>query len=132
MSMWPGRRYEGPTSLSRQTKTLAVGAVLSGAVLVGVSVNTRRLDHRISQLQTACQEESEKERKKPELKGQFELLCDPTLLASSKGPNSPGVQGDLARAQRQRTRSRGWLGLLTIVVGSLPFAWYFLLPRIRN
>src|SRR5262249_1624459 len=114
---------------------IGAGVALGGLMLLGVSLNTWRVDRHITQLQTACQEENKKQRAKPEFKDlDFQLICDATAL----DPETPGVQGALARAQKQRSQWVGWhdwlisAAVFIMVAGSLPFAWYFLLRRIRE
>jgi hypothetical protein len=106
---------------------------------VGISRASFYRRHRVTQLQTACRDESKRISEKPEYKVLgFKLICDATELAASKDADPPGAQGELARAQRQRLHWEALgerltqAGILTIVVGSLPVAWYFLLRRIRE
>jgi hypothetical protein len=119
----------------------AIGAVLGGLVLGVALLNARRLDRRVSGFHDACEHEAKSSQNAEAMfvrKLGGSLVCDPFDLASSKDSDPPGVQGELARAQRQQTRWQEWqtwlipAGLIILVVSGLPWSWYFLLRRIRE
>jgi hypothetical protein len=133
---------------------LVVGVLLGSSVLGAALLNTWRLNRRVEQARAACREESHRQAQKPEWKDlKFELICDPDqpgfeTVVEPDRPNAadiassdkdlPGVQGELARAERQRDSWEGWhlwlaiAAVVTIGVSCVPWAWYFLLARVRE
>jgi hypothetical protein len=95
--------------------------------------NVWRIERKVAQIHAACV----KKGKAPDEFSKLgaELLCDPKELARSTDNDPPGVQGELARAQRQLFRWQEWptrVGLLIALLCAIPWAWYFVLDRIRE
>lgn len=119
-----------------QSRALLAGLVLGGLVLVGLSVKTRQLEGRVNALRLACVEDV-----KTSWFGQqgvdAETFCDPLQLAGANH-DAPGIQGELAGAQRAAIQWSGpraaWMGVaILIIIGSaLPWLWHFFLRRIRE
>jgi len=125
--------------LDKPTKVLIAG-IFSGALVYGFGqMNTRRLEHRVQELQRACVAESQAEAKEQgtlsALKSFFvgKSLCDPVELA--KSGDYAGIQGQLAAAELDRLRWTRWplSACIAIQVACcLPWLWYFFLRRIRE
>ena len=114
------------------TKALVAGVLVGALVFATGSANTCRLERRGSELKVTCIEDG-KTSDLAKLGG--ELICDPIELARSTGDDPPGVQGNLARAQRQLLTWQQWpipIAFLVVVAFGLPWAWCFLLRRIRE
>jgi hypothetical protein len=119
---------------------ILIGGIFAGALVYGLGeMNTFRLERRVQELQRACVAETEAEAKK---QGTLSALtsifsgkttCDPVELARSDG--YPGIQGQLAAAERDVLRWANWpqiSGIAISLLCSLPWLWYFFLRRIRE
>jgi hypothetical protein len=125
--------------LDKPAKIL-IGGIIAGALIYGLGeMNTLRLERRVQELQRACVAETEAEAKKQgalsALAGIFtgKMTCDPLELARSN--SYPGIQGQLAAAQRDVLRWASWpqiSGIAIPLMCSLPWLWYFSLRRIRE
>lgn len=156
--IWMGRAGTGPTN-SRQIRTgrlqafeekrclnldksakILIGGIFAGALIYGLGeMNTLRLERRVQELQRACVAETEAEAKKQgalsALANIFsgKMICDPVDLARSD--SYPGIQGQLAAAERDVLRWANWpqiSGIAVPLLCSLPWLWYFFLRRIRE
>jgi len=107
---------------------ILIGGIFAGALISGLGeMNTFRLERRVQQLRQACVAEKEAEAKK---QGTLSALtsiflgkatCDPVELARSDG--YPGIQGQLAAAERDVLRWANWpqiAGIAIPLVCSLP------------
>jgi hypothetical protein len=125
--------------LDKSAKILISG-IFVGALIYGLGeMNTFRLERKVQELQRACVAETEAEAKK---QGTLSALasvfsgkatCDPVELARSNG--YPGIQGQLAAAERDVLRWANWPQISAIAIPfvcSLPWLWYFFLRRIRE
>jgi hypothetical protein len=125
--------------LDKPAKIL-IGGIFAGALIYGFGeVNTLRLERRVHELQRACVAETEAEAKKQgawsALANIFsaKMTCDPVDLARSD--SYPGIQGQLATAERDVLRWASWSqisGIAIALMCSLPWLWYFFLRRIRE
>ena len=119
---------------------ILIGGILAGALVYGLGeMNTFLLERRVQELQRACVAETEAAAKK---QGTLSALtsifsgkatCDPVELARSDG--YPGIQGQLAAAERDVLRWANWpqiSGIAIPLLCSLPWLWYFFLRRIRE
>ena len=119
---------------------ILIGGIIAGALTFGLGeMNTLRLERRVQELQRACFAETEAEAKKQgalsALASIFsgKMTCDPVELARSE--SYPGIQGQLAAAERDVLRWANWPRISAIaipLVCSLPWLWYFFLRRIRE
>jgi hypothetical protein len=125
--------------LDKSAKIL-IGGIIAGALVYGLGeMNTFRLERRVQELERACVAETEAEAKKhgtlSALTSIFsgKATCDPVELARSDG--YPGIQGQLAAAERDVLRWANWpqiSGIAIPLLCSLPWLWYFFLRRIRE
>jgi hypothetical protein len=125
--------------LDKPAKIL-IGGIIAGALIYGLGeMNTLRLERRVQELRRACVAETEAEAKKQgafsALAGIFtgKMTCDPLELARSD--SYPGIQGQLAAAERHVLRGASWpqiSGIAIPLTCSLPWLWYFFLRRIRE
>ena len=119
---------------------ILIGGIFAGALLFGLGeMNTFRLERRVQELQRACVAETEAAAKK---QGTLSALasifsgkatCDPVELARSDG--YPGIQGQLAAAERDALRWANWPQVSAIAISLMccfPWLWYFFLRRIRE
>ncbi len=119
---------------------ILIGGIFAGALVYGLGeMNTFRLERKVQELQRACVAATEAETKK---QGTLSALtsifsgkatCDPVELARSDG--YPGIQGQLAAAERDVLRWANWpqiSGIAIPLLCSLPWLWYFFLRRIRE
>lgn len=126
-------------TLDKSAKIL-IGGIIAGALIYGLGeMNTFRLERRVQELQRACVAETEAEAKKEgalsALANIFsrKMICDPVELARSD--SYPGIQGQLAAAERDVLRWASWpqvSGIAIPLMCSLPWLWYFFLRRIRE
>jgi hypothetical protein len=122
--------------MDKPTRLLSAG-ILTGLFLIGLgAANDYRLEQNVEELVNKCLSERQRESKAPGTPGAFGgiLVCEPQDLA--KGDHlAPGVQGELARAQRLLNARSNWLyflGASIAAVLALPWGWYFLLNRIKE
>lgn len=123
------------TSLSGPTKALIAGILLAVLVLAAGLADTQRLERRVREIRAACEDEGRRQANAESVPSSWELDCNPGSLASSTAPDPSGVQGELARAERQRVQGSDWAvpaALIVAVSLSLPWIWYFVLDRIRE
>jgi hypothetical protein len=123
-----------------QSAKILIGGIFAGSLIYGLGVmNTARLQRRVQELQKACVAETEAQAKKQStlsaLAGIFsrKMTCDPVELATSD--TYPGIQGQLAAAERDVLRWDSWpqkSGIAIAILGTLPWFWYFFLRRIRE
>ena len=119
---------------------ILIGGIFAGALVYGLGeMNTFRLERQVQELQRACVAATEAEAKK---QGTFSALvsifsgkaiCDPVELARSDG--YPGIQGQLAAAERDVLRWANWPQISGIAISLMccfPWLWYFFLRRIRE
>ena len=119
---------------------ILIGGIFAGALVYGLGeMHTFRLERQVQELHRACVAATEAEAKK---QGTLSALtsiflgqatCDPVELARSDG--YPGIQGQLAAAERDVLRWANWpqiSGIAIPLLCSLPWLWYFSLRRIRE
>lgn len=111
------------------TKLALAGATVA-AIVVGAAVyNNQRLESRLRDLQSMCGSVSAAEERIG-----FRPTCDVGSLIGA-GESLKGVQADIVATQRAIWNSSSWpymLALFIFVLACLPYAWYFLLRRIRE
>jgi hypothetical protein len=121
-----------------QSARILIGGIFAGALIYGLGVmNTARLQRRVQELQKACVAETEAKKRDTlsALASIFsrKMTCDPVELATSD--TYPGIQGQLAAAERDVLRWDNWpqiSGIAIAILGTLPWLWYFFLRRIRE
>ena len=121
-----------PGKLSGPAKFLIAGAVLAGVLLVGHTFYAPGLDRKLARLQSECAAAAPPP-EIAELGGVF--VCDPVALASSTYDRPQGVQRDLAQTQWERVQWHDGIAPVAFwfcILCCLPWAWYFLLRRIRE
>lgn len=108
---------------------LFLGGVICAAIIAAVGfANTHRLESKVRKLEAECVEEGKREK--------FEsghLLCDVESLVGLE--QSVGIQSRLAAAKREVSDSERWPYVVAagvLVFSGVPWAWYFLLRRIRE
>ncbi len=125
----PAPRISGPA------KSLLVAAAAALAI-VGYGL-AGHLQHQadLRAHVAACEKEANRPVTKPD--GQdvtLRLMCDPREL--DKGVDLPaGIQGQIVLAQREVDGGwgeEGLIAILVLLVGAIPWGWYFLLERIRE
>ena len=115
------------------TKTLIIGLLAGGLIAATGVTNSRRLERRIEDLRLKCVSDGRKEASRPDYPRSWELICDPTELGQG-AQSLVGVQQELVNEQRALWR---WERLTPLAVGiggvlALPWAWYFVLRRVRE
>jgi len=126
--------------MEKLTKLMVSGATVAAIIISAGALNTHRLESRLRDLESACIQEERRsitEAAKEGLGFQPDPSnCDAESLVRLKGPDLPkGVQAEIVSVQRAIGDSSGWpyilAGLIFVLTG-LPWAWYFLLRRIRE
>ena len=123
--------------MDRPTKALIIGIGLGALVAAGGFLNALHLERRVDNLSAQCQSQSRQERESPNPPAWGGILvCDPnTLIKPQDQESPPGVQGQIIATQQSLERARRWplpVGFAIAVIFALPWAWYFLLNRIRE
>ena len=122
--------------MEKPTKIL-IGGVLCAALIAGVgALNTARLKANLKALEARCGEDGKKDQQTTGTA--FEPTCDGDELSrlawKQTGP-FVGIQADILAAHDNVRNSPAKPGLLAIgflIVSVIPWAWYFLLRRIRE
>lgn len=114
--------------MDKHTK-LAVAGVAIAALIAGAgAAYTHRLESRLVTLQTECQRLSPEERKLS-----FRAICD---VWSLRGTGElQGTQAEIVAAHDSIAAIGDWpyiVALAVLVALALPWAWYFVLRRIRE
>jgi hypothetical protein len=146
-----------PMTMDRPTKILACGALIAGVIagfdVIGAAQHSRNVEtlrHVRDDAVARCVAEGKAEKKpsadkflsaeSPWEVTRVEMLCNPQTLIDLGG-ESIGVQKDLVSAQQNLDREESdgepapWPYLLAAMIFGLslvPWAWYFLLRRIRE
>jgi hypothetical protein len=111
--------------MNRPVKIFIVGIVIAAATLCTGRVITWKLHSDRDSLVAECEAESTKTDNR--------LVCEPETLMRLGSAN--GIQAKIAEAQRELTTHSDWsisAAILFAIMGSLPFAWYFFLARVRE
>ncbi|MCJ7603600.1 MAG: hypothetical protein MUO63_19130 [Desulfobulbaceae bacterium] len=117
--------------MDKPLKALIVGLLLGATVAVVSWVKVDRYEDRLKELRVACEKESETSGFS---KFGGTLICDPAELVSISN-TPPGIQGELVAAQqalRQWKETGPFASGIIILLLGLPWAWYFLLSRLRE
>ena len=123
--------------MDRPTKALIIG-ILAGVLVVGAGfLNVTRLERGVDRLSTQCRSQAQREKEVPNPPGWGGVLvCDAPTLVQLEGQHAhPGIQGEIVAAHQKLVRAKQWpvpIGLAIAVALTLPWAWYFLLNRIRE
>lgn len=120
--------------MSKQAKIFFIGVVVGFIVLaVGYALD-RRDQSALDELVAKCKTETIEAPKGPWLKYQVApLVCEPSELI--KYTKLVGVQQEIVQSYWERGNSFFWsqvLAVLLLGVFALPYAWYFLLRRVRE
>ena len=121
--------------MERPTKFLFLGASLGLLICMGGYLSSIRNESRIADLVKQCETEYIDVSKLTGQKGaKAPLICDPETLLRDGGFNG-GIQKEIVESwlHRGSTYSES-LGIAAgvFIIFSLPYAWYFLLRRIRE
>jgi hypothetical protein len=126
----------------------AIAAALAAFCAVSNYIDTARhhqkiasLESSIAALQDKCAAESEESAKSGKGWGHAPLVCDPKNLSSYTGNPLVGIQRDLSKKQKEIAVEQQkyypmelpyLIALGIVVIAGVPWAWYFLLRRIRE
>lgn len=115
-------------------KILVIGATVSGLIALSGFSYERHLDSKVSALEAKCIEEGKSEKT---LAAGFSgiLLCNAAELHRLDNGESKGIQAEIVAAQREVIYSNDWyygLAAGLLLLSATPYAWYFLLRRIRE
>jgi hypothetical protein len=137
--------------MMRPARLLAVGILGGMAITIVGIAGAWRVQGNLTRLIGLCEQEDRDMKQRPT--PSFKLECDPRQLESLDRKNrqryesaigtgqvvdyrpSPGIQGDLVVAQR---RLEKWktipvrIALVVMILLALPWAWSFLLDRLRE
>jgi hypothetical protein len=120
--------------MDRPTKIL-IGAVVTGLLSIGLGfAASKYFESELKNLVQACEVESQHSRATAKHEWQkAALVCEPAAL-SGLG-DTKGIQARIVDTQRKVHAwldSSRFLAILIVTIGVLPYAWYFLLRRIRE
>jgi hypothetical protein len=120
--------------MDKPAKMLLGGTICAAVVAAVGFTNTHRLESKLRNLEVECVEEGK--RKKLE-SGRLTLICDAEWLAVAERDSEAlvGIQARLAAVKREVSGFERWLYVLAVGVlgfSGVPWAWYFLLRRIRE
>ena len=114
---------------------LFLGGVICAAIIAAVGfANTHRLESKVRNLEAECVEEDKRENKLEPGERGWRNICDAEQLARFSEA-LVGSQARLAAAKREVSASERWPYVLAagvLVFSGVPWAWYFLLRRIRE
>lgn len=122
--------------MGRPTKALILGFLAGSSIASLGVVNSRRFDRQVADLRARCVAEDQREHEDPAVRRptEFVMTCD--LIELGRDTQTlVGIQQELAKAQRALWLSAKWpipVGLGVMVFSALPWAWYFLLKRVRE
>lgn len=119
--------------MDKPTKILIGGVALAAFVPVLGKGNSYRIATGLRDLQVACVEEG----KRGINPVKAELICEPEDLVSLPITSEPlgGIQAQNAARQRELSESESWpvpAAIAVFIFSCVPWAWYFLLRRIRE
>lgn len=120
--------------MDRSTRIL-IGAALAALLTLGIGfAGSKYSEKELKNLIQTCEAEGERSRATAKHKWQQgPLICDPETL-KSLGDNT-GLQAQIVDTQQKAhtwLRKSRLLALLIVGIGALPYAWYFLLRRLRE
>lgn len=110
---------------------LLAGIGCATIISVASYANIQRLESKLGRLEAQCVEEGEKDTSEW---AEFKLVCEAGELMSS-GITSVGIQVQIVKTQEEIWSSSEWLfflAALVLLLSAIPWAWYFLLRRIRE
>lgn len=118
--------------MDKSTK-IFLGGVICAAIIAAVGfANTHRLESKVRNLEAECVEEDKRENKLKPGESGWMTICDAESLGLE---GYVGIQARLAAAKREVSDSERWPYVLAagvLVFSGVPWAWYFLLRRIRE
>jgi hypothetical protein len=115
--------------MDRQTKYLLVGTTLAVLILTGGYATSVYDNSQLSSLVEKCKSEAAQA---PNGKG---LVCDPNILTKLVGDDDAGIQKQIVESLSTSGRSFNdakVIALFVFLLFSSPYAWYFLLRRLRE
>lgn len=120
--------------MNKPLKVLAIGVLLAAGVMAtGYFIHQRQLA-KVDALVAQCKGEHLNKPDGPWKKWQRDpLVCDPTELVLF--PNKVGIQRAIMDARYEAydtTNTASWIAVVVFMLGALPYAWYFLLKRLRE
>lgn len=122
--------------MDKPTKYLAVGIAIAALICIAGYLTSVYDNSKITSLVEKCKTETSQAPKGPWLDYQkARLLCDPVELARLSVNDEVGVQREIIIAQLNSGRTFNNAIMLAAIVFALfaaPYAWYFLLRRIRE
>jgi hypothetical protein len=122
--------------MDRQTKYLWMGITLAVLVLLGGYLTSIYDNSQLSSLVEKCKTETTKSPKGPWLEYQkAPLVCDPDTLSKLGVDDVVGIQKQIVESLSTSGRTFNdarVIALFIFLLFGLPYAWYFLLRRIRE
>ena len=113
-----------------------MGIVLAGITIAGGYLTSLRDESELASLVAKCRSEASAAPKGPWLDYQkAPLVCDPIVLSKLTAGDAVGIQREIvesASSSGEIYRISIAVAILLFVGFSLPYAWYFLLRRIRE
>lgn len=122
--------------MERHTKYFLVGATLASIILLGGYLTSIYDNSQLSSLVAKCKAETAQAPKGPWLDFQkAALVCEPDVLSKLGAENAVGIQKEIvvSRSASGRTFNNAKVtALVVFLLFGTPYAWYFLLRRIRE
>lgn len=121
--------------MDKPIRFLALGLVVAFLVLIAGRLGEWKLQSDLAALVAQCNEENKANRSAPGPQWNRDpKVCVPETLLQLGG-DTVGIQAKIIYAARMADRA--WdlpltIALVAAVIGALPYAWYFLLRRIRE
>jgi hypothetical protein len=122
--------------------SVALGALCAISDYAGSARHEQKiasLENTIASLRTQCAAQSQETAKVGSSWGHDQLVCDPAILSSVSG-SLVGIQKKISEAQVQIDLERQYhpmelpyfISIGILLASAVPWAWYFLLRRIRE
>lgn len=122
--------------MDRNTQYLVVGATLAASILFGGYLTSIYDNSQLSSLVEKCKAETAQAQKGPWLDYQkAPLVCEPDVLSKLGADDAVGIQKEIVVSLSASGRTFNNAKVIALVVFLLfgtPYAWYFLLRRIRE
>ena len=122
--------------ISKASKIFFAGIVIASFVSAFGFLNTNLHESKVHKLESECAEEWKQDKSKLASEVALyggTLVCDAQSLSSGDG--NVGIQAKIVQAQNEVLSSKEWpyfAALLVLIFSAVPWAWYFLLRRIRE
>jgi cell division protein FtsL len=122
--------------MSKSIKIFFIGALCTTLIAAVGFLNTYNLESKLHSLESKCTNEKvEKAGKQGELdlSRYGTLVCDAAELSDLE--ELKGIQAQIVQTHNDVRSSKKWpysIAVLVILFSSIPWAWYFLLRRVRE